>query len=194
MNPRIAVALALVALVAIAAWRAPLYLIGRPGAGPAPLRAIAVDARTPAHFDAALPQVPIGIVRLQPGDAVRIIHFWAPWERESAAQVSALDSLRHLDEVSGLQVTVVCFDPFPSVSRYVARRRLRLSVVLDLRRELARDLPCPSIPYTYVIDRHGRIAVRQPGEVDWLGPETRSLLAGLLAEPVPVREVAPAAL
>ena len=57
----------------------------------------------------------------------------------------------------------MCFDPFPSVARYVARRRLALPVLLDLRGELRRQLRCPSIPFTYVLDAAGRIAVQQPG-------------------------------
>jgi hypothetical protein len=66
--------------------------------------------------------------------------------------------------------------------------RLRLPVLLDTRRALADRLPCPSIPYTYVIDRDGRIAVAQAGEVDWLAPATREALESLLGEPAPRRE------
>ena len=80
-------------------------------------------------------------------------------------------------------MVVVCFDPFPSVARYVARARLRLGVMLDHGRTLAQALPCPSLPYTYVLDRDGRIAVAQPGPVDWLGPGTRDALRRVLAEP-----------
>jgi len=77
---------------------------------------------------------------------------------------------------------VVCFDPFPSVARFVARQRLRLSVLLDTERRLRRALPCPSVPYTYVLDREGRIAVAQPGEVDWLAPGSLAALRALIAE------------
>ena len=44
-------------------------------------------------------------------------------------------------------------------------------------------LPCPSVPYTYVLDGAGRIAVAQAGDVDWLAPQTRATLTALLAEP-----------
>ena len=72
------------------------------------------------------------------------------------------------------------------MSRYVARMRLQLPVMLDLRHVLADQLPCPSIPYTYVVDRGGRIAVAQPGEVDWLAPATREAIRRVIAEPAPV--------
>jgi hypothetical protein len=87
--------------------------------------------------------------------------------------------------MEGLRVALVCSDPFPSVARYVGRHRLRLLVLLDGQHELRRMLPCPALPYTYVVDRAGRIAVAQEGEVDWLGPATRATLTWLLAESRP---------
>jgi peroxiredoxin len=124
----------------------------------------------------------VGMRRLHQGGRVLLLHYWAPWERNARAQAAALDSLSHLDGLEGLDVALVCFDPFPSVARFVARQRLRLVVLLDGERRLRQTLPCPSIPYTYVIDSQGRIAVAQAGEVDWLGAETRAMLGRLLGE------------
>jgi hypothetical protein len=60
---------------------------------------------------------------------------------------------------------------------------LRLAVLLDGDRRMRRALPCPSVPYTYVLDRQGRIAAAQPGEVDWFAAGTRAALEALIAEP-----------
>jgi peroxiredoxin len=79
-----------------------------------------------------------------------------------------------------LEVVLVCFDPFPSVARFVGRNRLRLAVLLDHRHALARALPCPNLPYTYVLDPDGGIAVAQPGEVEWLADSTRTTLRQVL--------------
>jgi hypothetical protein len=121
--------------------------------------------------------------RVRGGGQVLLVHCWAPWQRHSREQARALDSLRREPDLEGLRVVVVCSDPFPSVARYVARQRLRLAVLLDGPGELRRTLPCPSIPYTYVIDGRGRIAVAQAGEVDWWSDGTRRTLRALLAEP-----------
>ncbi len=75
----------------------------------------------------------------------------------------------------------------------MGRNRLRVPVLLDGRRALAPQLPCPSIPYTYVLDGRGRIAIAQPGEVDWLAPATRAALRGLIAEPDSALAPGPAA-
>jgi hypothetical protein len=190
---RLQALLATLLLVAIAfiTWRSQLWTVARPGDRPVALRLHEAGARTPVRIDATLPVVPVGMERVESGRGVLLIHYWAPWEHSSREQAARLDSLRQLPDMQGLRVAVVCFDPFPSVARYVARQRLRLSVLIDGHGRLRGALPCPSMPYTYVVDGAGRLAVSQPGEVDWLAPETRRVLAALLAEPA-ARAVAPA--
>lgn len=178
------VAIGIVAIVALAmwAWRSQLFTVSKPGAAPRALAVIEPPARRHVPFDVVMPIVPVGMMHVSPGEQALVVHYWAPWEKHSLAQVAALDSLMRLDELTGLRVVVVCFDPFPSVARYVARNRLRVPVLLDLQREMRRALPCPSVPYTYVFDRSGQIAVEQAGEVDWLGVESRVVLQRLLGE------------
>jgi peroxiredoxin len=182
VRPRALLITLLLVAVAWVAWRSQLWTVARPGDAPEALRLRAGEARTPVRIDATLPVVPVGMERLESGRGVLLIHYWAPWEHAGREQVALLDSLRQLPEVEGLRVVVVCFDPFPSVARFVARQRLRLSVLIDSRGLLREALPCPSVPYTYVVDGAGRLAVAQPGEVDWLAPATRAALAALLAE------------
>jgi hypothetical protein len=188
------VVLAAVALAGFFAWRSQLVRVERQGSNPVPLVLLPADRRDAATFDASLPMVPVGVQRLAPGGEPLVIHYWAPWERHSGVQATALDSLRRLLPPGSMQVAVVCFDPYPSVSRYVARLRLRVPVLLDLQHALSNRLPCPSIPWTYVVDRQGRIAVSQGGEVDWLAPATRAVLdslAGERREPAPPARALP---
>lgn len=183
MKPRAIAALVLVAAVAWVAWSHELFTVARAGARPRPLAIHVAGSRAAAPpLDVVLPAVPVGMERLRAGDAPLLVHYWAPWQRHALAQAVALDSLRRSPELQGLRVVVVCFDPFPSVARYIARNRLRLSVLLDSNHELRQKLPCPSIPYTYVLDGAGRIAAAQEGEMAWLAPETRAALARMLAE------------
>jgi hypothetical protein len=163
-------------------YRAQLFTVSRPGDHPRPLALLAAAERRPASLDVVLPQVPVGMAHLSEGGAVLLVHYWAPWERHGARQAALLDSLRREPDLEPLRAVVVCFDPFPSVARFVARQRLRLSVLLDTERRMRRALPCPSVPYTYVLDRQGRIAVAQPGEVDWLAPGSRAALRALIDE------------
>ena len=173
----------LLILVAIAAmtWRADLFTLASPGE-PRALELKPVLERRAAHVDVVLPSVPVGMRGLRDGQGVLLVHYWAPWERHSRSQAALLDSLRRDPAMEGIEVVVVCFDPFPSVARFVARQRLRLPVLLDGRGDLRAALPCPSIPFTYVLDREGRIAVAQPGEVDWWSTGTRDALRSLQRE------------
>ena len=183
--------IAVLALLGVLVWRAELFTVQRSGAQPRALEVKPAGSRIEARFDASLPMVPVGVQHMAPNGHVQIVQYWAPWMRHSGPQAVQLDSLRRLMPPGTVQVALVCFDPFPSVSRYVARMRLRLPVLLDLRRELSAGLPCPSIPYTYVIDHAGRVAASQSGEVDWLGPSTRAALDSLEAEREPPAPVEP---
>ena len=171
------------AAIAVVVYRAQLFTVSRPGERPRALALHPPAERAPARLDVVLPQVPVGMTHLHEGDGVLLLHYWAPWERHGAQQAALLDSLRRGPGLETLRVAVVCFDPFPSVARFVARHRLRLSVLLDGEHALRRALPCPSVPYTYVLDRLGRIAVAQPGEVDWFAPGSQEALRALIAEP-----------
>lgn len=184
------VAALVVLLAGLAVWRAQLVAVG--GAGARPLRLTPPEARRAVRYDVVLPAAPAGLERLRSGGRVALVHYWAPWQRRGARQIAALDSLRRLPGLEAVDVAVVCFDPFPSVARFVARRRLRTPVLLDSERLLRRTLPCPSVPFTYVVDRSGRIAVEQAGEVDWLAPGTRRALVELAGEAEATAAAAPA--
>ena len=168
--------------LAFMVYRAQLFTVSRPGDRARPLALIAQSERRQVSFDVVLPQVPVGMAHLRDGGEALVVHYSAPWERHGADQAALLDSLRSELDPSRVRVVIVCFDPFPSVSRFVARRRLRLPVLLDGERRMRRALPCPSVPYTYVLDASGRIAVAQAGEVDWFAPETRAALRALITE------------
>jgi peroxiredoxin len=180
MSRRGIVVLVAIAALAITIWRSQLFTVSAPGETPQPLRLIPEAEREPFAGDVVLPVVPVGLQRLHGNGGVAVIHYWAPWEEGSLEQAQALDSLRRTAGLESVQAWLVTFDPFPSVARYVGRNRLAVPVLMDGHRELRRVLPCPSIPYTYVIDAEGRVAVAQPGRVDWEAAESREVLGGLL--------------
>ncbi|MBI1799676.1 MAG: hypothetical protein HYR73_08310 [Candidatus Eisenbacteria bacterium] len=183
-------ALLLITVAGFELWRSQLFIVSNLSGRPQALIPIEAASRDPASIDVILPAVPFGAEQIEGGNGVLIVHYWAPWERHGASQAAALDSLDRLIEPRP-RIAMVCFDPFPSLARYVARERLRLAVLLDHDHKLRAALPCPSVPYTYVIDRQSRIAVEQAGEIDWLSPATREALRALLAEPerAPARPV-----
>ena len=195
MRLRVAAALLVLGVAGLAVWHAELFTVSRPGDAPLALTPAGHVLVPP--FDVSLPLVPVGVARLTPGGGALLVHYWAPWQRDSRTQITALDSLVRTLPSGTVRVAVVCFDPFPSVARYVARLRIRVPVLLDLRRSLQAALPCPSIPYTWLLDTRGHVIVRQPGEVDWLAPATRALIlaahSGAVGDSLTVFRVTPAA-
>lgn len=177
--------LAILALLVLGAvmWRTHLIRIAT--GVPQPLAVLAEDARAPLPCDVVLPAAPVGMIHLTSAHSPLLIHYWAPWERHGRAQAAALDSLARTFRSSDLQVVLVSFDPFPSVARFVARQRLRLRVLLDGPGELRAQVPCPRLPHTVLIDRAGRAAAVQSGEIDWLSATTRDAIERILAEPIP---------
>ncbi|MEQ1833195.1 MAG: hypothetical protein ABL977_09075 [Candidatus Eisenbacteria bacterium] len=171
---RLAALLLVLGILGLLVWRAELFTVAKPGDAPRPLARSGHLA--PPEFDVSLPMVPVGVARLTPGDGALLVHYWAPWERHSRAQITALDSLMRVLPEGTVRLAVVTFDPFPSVARYLGRLRVHTPVMLDLRRDLQRALPCPSMPYTWLLDERGHVLVSQAGEVDWLSPATRALL------------------
>ena len=180
MRPRLAALLLVLGAIGLVWWRAELFTVAKPGDAPRSLARAGpgggAPPGAPPAFDVSLPLVPVGVARLTPGDRPLLVHYWAPWERHGRAQVLALDSLARTLPPGSVRVAIVCFDPFPSVARYVARLRLHVPVMLDLRRDLQAVLPCPSVPYTWLLDARGHVVAAQPGEVEWLAPATRALL------------------
>ena len=176
MRPRLAALLLVLGALGLFWWRAELFTVAKPGDAPRALARSGAGETAPAAFDVSLPLVPVGVARLTPGGRPLLVHYWAPWERHSRLQVLTLDSLARTLPEGGVRVAVVCFDPFPSVARYVARLRLHVPVMLDLKRDLQAVLPCPSVPFTWLLDPRGRVVAAQPGEVEWLSPATRALL------------------
>jgi len=165
-------------------WRAELIRVDRDHLAPRPLALLPPEQRTLVSCDVVLPVVPVGMARVRAAEQPLLIHYWAPWERDSRAQSAALDSLAQDFKGRELRILMVAFDPFPSVARYVGRQRLRLAVLLDGPGELRAKIPCPRVPYTVVLDRDGRVVVSQSGEVDWLSPETRRVLERIEEEAV----------
>ena len=95
MTLRLRIAVLLIAAIAFTVWRSQLFVVGRPGEIPRPLRVRDTADRPASSFDVTLAQIPIGARHLTERQGVMVIHYWAPWERHSATQAAALDSLSH---------------------------------------------------------------------------------------------------
>jgi len=180
MRRSAAILLVITGLLALWVWRSQLFVVSRPGEAPRVLRLLPPDERDTVLVDVTLPDALGGARHLHSAGGVLLVHYWAPWEYDAVAQARGLDSLTTKAGFQQLDAVLVTFDPFPSVARFVGRHRLQIPVLFDAAHHLSGTLPCPSVPYTYAFDRSGRVAIAQPGRVDWFADRTRAALRQLV--------------
>ena len=110
---------------------------------------------------------------------VLIINSWATWCEPCVAELTSLAALRAAVPDSALVFALVAPQAPAPVAAFVRRRRLRLPVYLEAS-------PAPAvyrfeaIPTTWIIDRAGRIVLRQRGAIRWDTPAMRERILGLL--------------
>lgn len=94
-----------------------------------------------------------------------VIDFWATWCAPCIKSFPRLESLQS-KYASDLQIITVTDDPEERISRFLSKRDMRLPVVIDEDRKLAKIFPHRSIPHTIVIDQMGVIkAITTSSEV-----------------------------
>jgi len=94
-----------------------------------------------------------------------ILDFWATW------CASCIKSLPQLEELqtnfsNDVQIITITDDPEARIKKFLDKREMKLPIVIDEKRELAKDFPHRTIPHTVVIDKSGIIkAVTTPSEI-----------------------------
>jgi len=93
---------------------------------------------------------------------VLVLHFWATWCRICQGEITTLQTLRQDYAPSDVAILAVSVEEDSSlVHSYATNRSLRYTVAVDDR--AARSYQINAVPTTFVIDRLGRIALRQIG-------------------------------
>ena len=94
---------------------------------------------------------------------VVVVNFWATWCAPCKKELPALQALsRRLGEEGRVVAISVDRDP-ERVEEFLAANRLDLPVFVDGPEGLARKLDLESLPYSYVLDRDGRVIFAGPG-------------------------------
>ena len=111
-------------------------------------------------------------------DKVIILNFWATWCAPCLEEMPAFEKLYRRYRSQGLTVIAVSLDKGDKskVEKFVDEHSLTFPVLLDLDGIAERIYPSFTIPFTYVIDKRGRIAARVDGAKNWLSNETFAAL------------------
>jgi thiol-disulfide isomerase/thioredoxin len=136
---------------------------------------------TPALRLQDLESKPVDIAALK-GRAV-IVNFWATWCEPCREEMPALERLRAKLRGRPFELLMVNFGESPgTVTRFLARQRLSLPVVLDPEKKVAEEWKVRGLPMTFLVDAEGNIRFWTFGEHDWSEGEPYKLVEGVVEE------------
>ena len=111
-------------------------------------------------------------------DKVIILNFWATWCAPCLEEMPSFEARYRRYRSQGLTVLAVSLDKGNSskVQKFVDTHSLTFPVLLDSKGIAEKLYPSFTIPFTYVIDKQGRVAARVDGAKNWASDETFSAL------------------
>ena len=111
-------------------------------------------------------------------DKVIILNFWATWCAPCLEEMPAFEKLYRRYRSQDLTVLAVSIDKgdFSKVQGFVDSNNLTFPVLMDSDGVAEKLYPSFTIPFTYVIDKEGRVAARVDGAKNWASNETFAAL------------------
>jgi peroxiredoxin len=111
-------------------------------------------------------------------DKVIVLNFWATWCAPCLEEMPAFEKLYRRYRSQGLTVLAVSLDKgdISKVKNFVDKNNLTFPVLIDSNGAAEKLYPSFTIPFTYVIDKEGRVAARVDGAKNWASSETFSAL------------------
>lgn len=113
---------------------------------------------------------------------VIVLNFWATWCAPCRVEMPSFEKLYRRYRSEGMTVLAVAIDKkaIPQIKSFVDEHNLSFPVLLDSRGEVERLYPSMTVPFTYVIDRKGRVVARVDGAKNWESKETFEAIEYLL--------------
>ena len=111
-------------------------------------------------------------------DKVIILNFWATWCAPCLEEMPAFEKLYRRYRSQGVTVLAVSLDKgdLSKVQGFVDVNNLTFPVLIDSGGTAEKLYPSFTIPFTYVIDKAGRVAARVDGAKNWASSETFAAL------------------
>jgi len=116
---------------------------------------------------------------------VVVLNFWATWCVPCRVEMPSFEKLYRRYRSEGVAVLAVTLDKNSKqkVESFVDEHRISFPILLDEEGEVERLYPSMTIPFTYVIDREGRVVARVDGAKNWGSNETFEAVEYLLKKP-----------
>lgn len=118
-----------------------------------------------------------------PGKVI-IVNFWATWCAPCVKEMPSFENLYRRFRSQGFTILAVSLDKGDSskVQEFVDKHKLSFPVLLDIEGEAEKLYPSFTIPFTYVINKQGRVVARVDGAKNWESPETFEAVEHILKQ------------
>ena len=105
---------------------------------------------------------------------VVVLNFWATWCAPCRIEMPSFEKLYRRYRSEGVTVLAITLDKNSEnkIKSFVDEYGLSFPILLDEKGEVERLYPSMTIPFTYIIDRQGRIVARVDGAKNWESSET----------------------
>ena len=115
---------------------------------------------------------------------VIVVNFWATWCVPCVKEMSSFENLYRRYRSQGLTLLAVSLDKGDStkVQEFADKHKLSFPILLDTKGVAEKLYPSFSIPFTYVIDKQGRVVARVDGAKNWESSETFEAVEHLLKQ------------
>ena len=115
---------------------------------------------------------------------VIIVNFWATWCVPCVKEMPSFESLYRRYRSQRLTLLAVSLDKGDSakVQEFADKHKLSFPILLDTEGVAEKLYPSFSIPFTYVIDKQGRVVARVDGAKNWESSETFEAVEHLLKQ------------
>ena len=113
---------------------------------------------------------------------VVVLNFWATWCAPCRIEMPSFEKLYRRYRSEGVTVLAITLDKNSEnkIKSFVDEYALSFPILLDEKGEVERLYPSMTIPFTYIIDRQGRIVARVDGAKNWESSETFEAIEYLL--------------
>ncbi len=131
--------------------------------------------------DFTVPAVPGGFLDLSKyHQQVVVLNFWATWCLPCVEETPSLVKFAEDMRTQGVTVLGVSVDEDRTALRtFMEKYGITYTVGLDSDRALAARFGTVQFPETYILDRHGRVAEKLIGAVNWDDPRLRTFVREL---------------
>jgi len=115
---------------------------------------------------------------------VIVINFWATWCAPCVKEMPSFENLYRRFRSQGLTILAISLDKGDAskVEKFVDKHKLSFPVLLDTDGVAEKLYPSFTIPFTYVIDKQGRVVARVDGAKNWESSETFEAVEHLLKQ------------